>query len=99
GAPAMIDATTDGTKVNVTNISDSGFLYVIDTATLTAEPIDVGELTQALAITPDGSYVYVPVASSTNNTIIQVIDTSSDTIAASVDTGVSFPSPSITITP
>ncbi len=95
--PVDVVFTPDGSRAYVANSLTAtgqpggGTISVVDTATNTVIGTisGLGEQIEALAITPDGSRIYVP---DQNSPLVKVIDTATDTIIDTIEAnrGVQF---------
>ncbi|MFG2639248.1 SMP-30/gluconolactonase/LRE family protein [Streptomyces sp. NPDC048362] len=87
GMPYGLALTPDNKHLYVTEAS-SDEVAVVDTATATAKPntITVGRNPTSVAITPDGESAYVTSASDDSKGV-SVINTHTDTVSASLNTG------------
>jgi len=89
--PNKVIVNPTGTKVYVAGGDD--FVYVIDTVTRKViTRLHVGKYPEEIAVTPNGKKVYVVTRGSYENNYsnnISVIDTSSDTVSATVNIDVS----------
>jgi YVTN family beta-propeller protein len=93
--PTGVAVSPDGSKVYITNTGPADFgpsnppgstVSVIDTATNTVvgSPITVGQSPQGVAVSPDGSHVYVAIPNPSQSGIgfgtVSVIDTATNTV-------------------
>lgn len=78
----------DGAYLYVSNAAN-GTVSVIDTATnqLLADPINVQGSPGAMAVSPDGRYVIVAQVPNTNPSSVSVIDTTTNTVTATIAVG------------
>ncbi len=80
--PNGVAISPDGSRAYVTNNPTNAFVSVIDTATDTViATVAVGLNPQLLAITQDGTHVYVACFSANS---VFVIDTSTNTVSATI---------------
>ena len=91
--PVGVAITPDGTRAYVTN-ADSGTVSVIatssNTVVATVGVVGVADSPVGVAITPDGTRAYVTIATNVTgagNGAVSVIDTSSNTVVATVGVG------------
>jgi uncharacterized protein (TIGR03437 family) len=84
--PTGVVITPDGTRAYVT-LTNANSVAAIDTSTNTVmTKIPVGPAPSGIAITPDGTHVYVPSVGMSSSSV-SVIDTSSNSVAATVTLG------------